>query len=380
MVQILFYEEPFLLANRVDFSILSAFVEIFLMLHGVVNLLVLACLSIGPAAPYEVKPDQTPQADWTAAESRFLGHERQLTDPDMGLTASGEAYFSPDTRRIIFQATPKGQTEYQMFTLELAADGTAIRSSLKQVSPGGGACTCGWFRPDGKGITFASSYLHPDMPNPNEYHRKDSSYTWKMPGGMDIFAADLDGKHLKNMTDVKGYDAEGSFSPDGKKFVFTSDRAGNPDIYVMNADGSGVKQLTDKPGYDGGPFFSPDGKRIIFRSDRKGDDHLQIFVMNADGTGEKQLTAHSDIVNWAPYWHPNGHTLIFTSSVHGHQNYELYLLNIDTGKMQRVTYKNRFDGLPVFSPDGKKVMWTSKRGPDNTSQIFIADFKLPEGF
>ena len=71
------------------------------------------------------------------------------------------------------------------------------------------------------------------------------------------------------MTDAKGYDAEGAFSPDGKLIAFCSDRDGDPDLYVMNADGTGLRQLTNEPGYDGGPFISPDGKWVVYRSDRK---------------------------------------------------------------------------------------------------------------
>jgi len=346
----------------------------------------LACATLllagaaGCSQGHAITADATPPADWPAAEGRILTRVVQLTSPAMGLDKAGEAYFSPDGRKIIFQAYPKGQTQYQMFTLDLNADGTPIATSLRQVSPGGGACTCGFFRPDGRGIIYASSYLNPDLTNPNQYHRAGSSYTWDMPGGMDIIAADVDGSNPRQLTKEVGYDAECGFSPDGNSIVFTSDRDGNPDLYVMNADGSGVKRLTRKPGYDGGPFFSPDGRRIIFRADRRGDDHLQLFVMNADGTGERQLTRHGPVVNWAPYWLPGGRSVVYATSLHGHNNYEVYLLNIDTGLSQRVTYQKGFDGLPVVSSDGKRMMWTSQRGPDTTSQIFLADFNSPSGF
>lgn len=331
---------------------------------------------------YPLIADTTPEKDWPAAESRILTNVRQITSEDMGIGASGEAYFSPGMRRIIFQSYPKGQHDYQMFTLELNPDLTAKSGTLKQVSPGGGACTCGFFRPDGKGIIFASSYLHPDMPNPNynRYHRSGSSYAWPMPGGMDVIAADLDGSNPRQLTTEQGYDAECSFSPDGKQIVFTSDRAGNPDLYIMYADGTNVRRLTNKPGYDGGPFFSPDGKRIVFRSDRHGNDLLQVFIMNADGSTERQLTQDSPAVNWAPFWLPDGRSLVFTTSIHGHYNYEVYLLNIETGREQRVTYSPRFDGLPVISPDGRHMMWTSQRSPTGVSQIFIADFHCGTGY
>jgi len=334
----------------------------------------------GCSQGYSITADSSPTEAWPDAESKILTRVIQLTSPAMGLDKSGEAYFSPDGRRIIFQAYPKGQTQYQMFTLDLNEDGTPIQSSLRQVSPGGGACTCGFFRPDGKGIIYASSYLNPNAANPNQYHRAGSSYTWDMPGGMDIIAAELDGSNPRQLTTEVGYDAECGFSPDGGSIVFTSDRDGNPDLYVMKADGSDVRRLTKKPGYDGGPFFSPDGRRVVFRADRKADDHLQLFVINADGTGERQLTRHGPVVNWAPFWLPDGHSVVYATSLHGHQNYEVYLLNVDTGLSHRVTYQKGFDGLPVISRDGKRMMWTSQRGPDTTSQIFLADFKTPAGF
>jgi TolB protein len=339
-------------------------------------------LCIAGCAPggFELILDETPEPQWAAAEAKILSNVRQLTDEDMGIGASGEAYFSPDARRIIFQSYPRGESDYQMYTLELADDFTARPGTLRRVSPPGGACTCGFFRPDGGGIIYASTYLNPNLPNPNYYHRTGSSYTWPMPGGMDILAADLNGDNPRQLTTTVGYDAEGAYSPDGRHIVFTSDRAGNPDIYVMDADGSNVRQITNKPGYDGGPFFSPDGKRIIFRADRRQDNHLQVFVINADGTGERQLTAHRSVVNWAPFWHPSGRSIVFTTSLHGHHNYEVYLLNIETGKQQRVTHSPRFDGLPVFSPDGTKLMWTSQRGSSGQSQVFVADFTLPDGF
>ncbi len=339
--------------------------------------------SAGPAqnpAGFEIRPDQTPREEWAEAESRLLTNVRQLTSPAMGLSKSGEAYFSPDMRQIIFQAYAEGEDQYQMYTLDLTSDLRAEPGSLRRVSPGGGACTCGFFRPDGKKIIFGSSYLNPNVPNPNVYHREGSSYEWPMPGGMDVIEADPDGSNPRQLTTQVGYDAECAFSPSGEHIVFTSDRDGDPDIYVMRADGSEVRQITNARGYDGGPFFSPDGRRIIYRGDRKLNEYLQLFVISADGGGERQLTRHGEVVNWAPYWHPNGRSVVYTTSIHGHFNYEVYLLDVETGRYRRVTHSPRFDGLPVFSPDGKHLMWTSKRGPDDSSQIFLADFRLPEGF
>jgi Tol biopolymer transport system component len=189
------------------------------------------------------------------------------------------------------------------------------------------------------------------------------------------------------LTQNDAYDAEDAFSPDGKWIVFTSNRTGDLELYVMRPDGSGVVQLTHTKGYDGGPFFSPSGKQLIYRSDRAGNDLLQIFVADIvrDRAGnitglahERQLTRDNN-VNWGPYWHPDGRHLIYATSAHGHTNYELYLIRSDGSHKTRITFTDGFDGLPVFSPDGKSLMWSSKRAADKTTQVFIARFHMPRG-
>ena len=68
-----------------------------------------------------------------------------------------------------------------------------------------------------------------------------------LPRGMDIFQADPDGKNLVRLTDAPGYDAEGSYSPDGKQIIFTSFRDGDAEIYIMDADGKNARRITDRP-------------------------------------------------------------------------------------------------------------------------------------
>src|SRR5207302_294218 len=80
-----------------------------------------------------------------------------------------------------------------------------------------------------------------------------------------IYMMNIDGSDLKQLTDVRGYDAETTISRKGK-LAFTSNRSGDLDIYTMDADGRNVKRLTNELGYDGGPFWSYDGKQIVYRA------------------------------------------------------------------------------------------------------------------
>ncbi len=326
-------------------------------------------------------------APWEQAESARLKNVRQVTSD---FVRAGEGYFSPDGKTIIFQAEEKGTGNpfYQIFTTDLATGRT------RRVSPGVGKTTCSYFAPDGKKIIFASTHLDPDAKShyAEEYALREEDrktgrhrrYRWDFDPHMTIFEADPDGSNLKPLTHATGYNAEGSYSPDGKQIVFCSNRGGEKDLelYVMDRDGKNVRQLTHAPGcYNGGPFFSPDGKKVIFRSDRKEKDRLQLYVINANGTGERALTDEPNWVQWGPYWYKDSRHIVYAAADHGtggRPNYDLYWMDIETGKKVRLTYAPGADVLPVFSPDYKKIMWTSTRDGTRPSQLYIADFVPPK--
>jgi len=338
-------------------------------------LALLACLILG-AEP----------ADWEKSEAVHLKNIRQTTKD---FVRAGEGYFSLDGKQIIFQAEEKdgGNPFYQIFLMDLATGKT------HRVSPGTGRTTCSYFAPDGKKVLFASSHLDPDAKKhqAEEYERRKKEagkprrrYQWDFDPYMDIFEANPDGSGLKRLTDAKGYDAEGSYSPDGKQIVFCSNRDGeeNYELYIMDADGKNVRKLTNAPKcYNGGPFFSPDGKRVIFRSDRKKKDMLQLYVINADGTGERALTDDTNSVHWAPFWHADGKHIVYAAADYTNpsaHNFDLWWMNVATGKKVRLTHAPEADVLPAFSADGKKLRWTSKRGGLPEAQLFIADFVPPK--
>lgn len=306
-------------------------------------------------------------------EGRWLSNIRQVTTQAMGLTKSGEAYFSPDGKQICFQAFPTGKNDYQIYVMAL--DGA---SPPRMISTGQGATTCAFFHPDGKRVLFGSNHLDPrpvDLPQEAARGAGGRNYQWSFYPGMDVYECELSTGKLKPLIEAPGYDAEASYSPDGRQIIFTSMRDGDQEIYLCDADGKNPRRITNSPGYDGGPFFSPDGRRIVYRSDRKGDGNMQVFINNLAGDAERALT-NGDVLHWCPYWHPSGKWLIYTRADHsaGPPNYDLYLLRVDGQKELRVTNDRAFDGLPVFSPDGSKLMWTSKRGGLAEAQVFISDF------
>ncbi len=323
-------------------------------------------------------------------ESEFYSNARQITFEG---PKSGEGYFSADGTKMIFQSERTLDNPfYQMFLLDLKS------GKINRLSPGNGKTTCGWIHPGLKKVMWSSTHLDPEW----EKKRKEEwvtrknpvkgKYTWAFDEQYDIFESDLSGGHIKRLTKELGYDAEGSYSPDGEWIVFASNRTGytetlndeekklfekdpssQMEIYLMKSDGTNVKRLTNVLGYDGGPFFSADGKMITWRRFDKSGATAEIYTMNIDGSNQRQVT-HLNAMSWAPFFHPSGKYIIFATSVLGFSNFELFMVDTE-GKQKpiRVTYAEGFDGLASFSPDGKQMTWTH-RNEKGESQIYISNW------
>lgn len=328
---------------------------------------------------------------WTtsACATGFITEDFLLSDTKKEKRV-GEAYYRADQRWMVYQAEVADENPFYQIYLKNLTSG-----KIQQVSPGIGKTTCSWIHPSEEKILFSSTHEDPDAKAKMtaELERRKSgvrkSYAWDYDEHYDIYETDLEGNNARNLTSTPGYDAEASWSPDGKYIAFASNRRAyteelteaeaalfkkDPssmiDIYIMNADGSNVKRLTHTNTYDGGPFFSPDGKRIVWRRFSANGREAEVFTMNIDGSDQKQIT-RLNALSWAPFYHPSGEYIIFSTNIHGHRNFELYIVDVD-GKHEpvRVTDKEGFDGLPVFTPDGKYLTWTSDRTPAKKGHLF----------
>ncbi len=319
---------------------------------------------------------------------RHLSNIRQLTFGG----ENAEAYWSFDGRRIVFQSTRPPWKADQILTMN--ADGSDVRL----VSTGKGRTTCAFFLPGDQRILFASTHLESDAPPPPP--DQSHGYTWAVFNSYEIFTVAADGSDVKRITNNPGYDAEATVSPKGDRMVFTSSRDGDLEIYTMALDGSDVKRLTNEVGYDGGPVWSPDGTKIAYRGGHPADDEgkarfkalldkglvrpnaLEILVMDADGKNPRQLTKNGK-ANFGPFFTHDGKRIIFSSNMDDKsgRSFDLYLIGIDGTGLERVTYFSNakhddFDGFPMFSPDGKKLIWCSNRHNDHPHEtnVFVADW------
>ncbi len=324
-------------------------------------------------------------------ESTFLDRTRRLIYEGK---RSGEGYFSADGGQLVFQSERRPENPfYQIYLLDLATGDT------REVSTGIGKTTCAFIHPDGSAILYGSTHHDPRSAELQQQELdfrasgRERRYAWDYDPEMEIYAVSTAGGEPRRLTNARGYDAEGAYSPDGEWIVFSSTRdafnrelsereanlleidpAYFGEIYVMRADGSEQTRLTNVPGYDGGPFFFADGSRIVWR--RFSDDGLiaDVWSMNPDGSDQRQLTDFGSM-SWAPYQHPSGEYIFFASNKLGFENFEIFIVDTDGAKEPvRVTTTDRFDGLPVPSPDGRRLVWTSSRHGGDGGQLYIADW------
>lgn len=310
---------------------------------------------------------------------------------------NAEAYWSFDGTRLAFQARNKDEGIDCDRIYVTNKNPNALR---RQVSNGKGTTTCSYFLPDGDHVVYASTHAQhetcPEKPQAREY-------VWPIWPQFDIYITNLKGGGDKAIVVNPGYDAEATVSPVGDKMVFTSTRSGDLELYTCDLDGSNVFQVTDEPGYDGGAFFSHSGEWLVFRTTAfdadKRDEQLahyrkllsqwivkpgrmEIMIIRPDGTERTQVTNLGG-ANFAPFFFPDDSKILFSSNHHSpyvpgkNINFDLFAITPDGKDLERITTYEKFDSFPMFSPDGRYLVFSSNRGNSNPgdTNIFIAEWK-----
>jgi TolB protein len=156
---------------------------------------------------------------------------------------------------------------------------------------------------------------------------------------------DLRSKATTRLTDTAAIDTAPSYSPDGARICFESDRGGHPQIYVMGAGGGAAQRISFGEGTYSTPVWSPRGDYIAFT--KQGGGKFAIGIMQPDGSGERLLT--EGFHNEGPTWSPNGRVIMFFRDPGGNAGPGLFTVDV-TGRNEQRTPTPSFASDPAWSP------------------------------
>jgi TolB protein len=245
--------------------------------------------------------------------------------------------WSPDGRHLLFARHEDGGTRIRQYVLDLGSPNSAARRLTDRADP---ECN-GAFSPDGTRVLFAAITLSGTQ------------------GNLDIAMINADGTGSRKVVGdgaSLSHQDWPSWSPDGKRFAFSSTHEGNQEVYTAAADGTDVIRLTQSPGLDAHPAWSPDGRKIAFATDRWGG--LEIAAVNSDGSGLVRLTTSRGLDDY-PAYSPDGSRLAFVSNRDG--QFEIYVSSADGSAPVNLSRHPRRDTYPTWTPDGRGVTFISDR-------------------
>ncbi len=169
-------------------------------------------------------------------------------------------------------------------------------------------------------------------------------------------------------------DIDPSFSPDGRRMIFASDRGGQWDLYILENGRAAVRQLTATPGFEGHPVWSPDGHWVAFEADYTGN--LDIWMLPVDSAGDPIQLTSDPAADMSPSWGPTGGSIAFVSIRGGQRDLFSAQLDPAAGGITRITRTPEVEeDTPRFSPDGR---WLAYSGltRDGVVQISLARWPM----
>jgi len=314
------------------------------------------------------------------------GEARRLTPA----TGAGEdrIRFSPDGKRILFEATRDGGT--QIWLQDFDSSTGALTGEPRKVTSISTEASGGTWSPDGKSVLFVSS-VYPDCKDDACNRQRDeerakskvkaSIFTELMFRHWNsyfdgkyshLFLVSADGGVARDLTpggnDVPPFSLGGqdqyAFSPDGKEVAYTSNldevqaTSTNIDIFIVPTAGGEPKKITTNPGSDSTPIYSPDGRYIAYRAQLRGGYESDRFrLMLYERATGKIIDAAPNFDRWVDSmaWSPDSKTIYFTAENEGEA--PIYKLNVTENNPWPLELIGGFNDSPIITPDGGTIVF-----------------------
>jgi dipeptidyl aminopeptidase/acylaminoacyl peptidase len=167
-----------------------------------------------------------------------------------------------------------------------------------------------------------------------------------------------------------------TWSPDGKAVAFVSNLSGRNNLWLVPSEGGWPMQLTVSDQRQTQPTWSPDGKWIAYMSDYDGDEQWDIFLVSPKTGQVVNLTNTREIAEESPTWSHDGRYLAYivkpkTSSVFEIDVYDTVMREVK--HLTTGTAKDRMNVAPIWSADGKFIVYTQTQSKGTDSNVFLVD-------
>jgi len=239
---------------------------------------------------------------------------------------------------------------------------------------------------------------------------------------------------LVQLTTDPAYDNAVAWAPDGKQFVFASDRSGSLQLYIFDIDRKRViRQITNSSNYKTHPAWSPDGQEIVYQEwmEAEGEWHLwkvnlktlerrrltrigtnktprwspqgdrivfsaarrdtnddgviddndarHIWITDRNGNSVRSVTNETYYYDWNPFWMPDGQHIVFSRHVKGNtvgENGpgEIYIASLETGTLTPLTFTSADESAAIPSPGGDQFLIVSKKKDEDSYKMYLANW------
>jgi len=175
-------------------------------------------------------------------------------------------------------------------------------------------------------------------------------YAFGLENGTDLYAVSTFGSDSpRRVTVSRGMDSMSpSYSPDGRRIVYVSNRPGHPELYIADADGTNAELLTPFNFGDQSqrtdPAWSPDGRLIAFQAEKDG--RAQIHTVSPRDRSLRQYTNEGR--NEDPSWAPDSRHIVFTSNRSG--SWQLWILDVESNRVRQLTHATGGARAGAWSP------------------------------